>query len=326
MNKRYIGCFVAVLSAIAIVGPSTASAATEFGDNCTGNEVTEGEPLTLFALTATGSPLPLTAPSAGVITKWKSNLIPVPVTVPQTLKVLRQTGPNTVQVIGESSGNIAGGANTFDARIPVQAGDRLGLFGSSPFGVLLCEGPPNNRLGGFLGGGSVGSNSTFVELEAEARIPASAILEPDADNDGFGDATQDKCPQNAAVQTPCPVVALSVSATARKNLANVLVTSSSQATVKVAGTVNLGKGRKAKISGGTQIVTPGAIAKFTLLFPQKLKAKLKELSRKQFLWLRLNASAPNVVGPATVRKLKVKLKGQAKPKVKVKKPGRSAKS
>jgi hypothetical protein len=70
------------------------------------------------------------------------------------------------------------------------------------------------------------------------------------------------------------------------------------------------------LNGGTQIVAPGTLSKFTILFPQKLKAKLKQLSRKRSLWLRLTATTPNTIGTPTVSKLKVKLKGQAKPKPK----------
>jgi hypothetical protein len=321
MKKKFIGALATALLALAALGSTSASAATEFGDNCVANEASEGAPITFFALTASGNPLPLTAPSAGVITEWKSNLVPAPVSIPQTLKVLRQTGANTVQIIGESSQSITGGTNTFDARIPVEAGDRLGLFGSVPFGNLFCTTPGViEKAGGFEGGGgSPGSTATFVEVEVEARFPVFAVLEPDADKDGFGDETQDQCPQNAAVQAPCPVVKLSVSSLVKKTFARVLVTSNIQAPVTVKGTVNLGKGKKARLSGGTQVVVPGTIAKFTLLFPAALKERLKTLSRKQSLRLALTATAPNVVGTPTTRKLKVKIKGQEKPTRKGKK-------
>ncbi|HEX8689572.1 MAG TPA: hypothetical protein VF729_04945, partial [Solirubrobacterales bacterium] len=205
MKRKFGGIAAAALFALAALGATSASAATEFGDNCIGDEATESVPLTLFALTANESPLPLAAPSAGVITKWKSNLIPVPVTIPQTLKVLRQTGPNTVQIVGEAPGNITGGANIFDARIPVQAGDRLGLFGSSPIGTLFCEISGPNALGVFEGGGSPGQTVLFTPFTSELRVPVAAILEPDADNDGFGDETQDLCPSDANTVKACRV-------------------------------------------------------------------------------------------------------------------------
>jgi hypothetical protein len=310
--------------AVAAFGATSASAATEFGDNCVGNKATETEPVTLFSLTAAGDPLPLVAPSAGIITKWKVNVVPAPVSFHQTLKVLRQNGPATVLVVGEAAGSVTGGLNTFDTRIPVQTGDHLGLLGTSDtfgggeeVGNLFCNlpGGGNNRIGAFLGsGGGPGATVPFVEITAEARVPVSASLEPDADNDGYGDETQDKCPQSAAAQTACPVIALSTSSVATKGLVKILVTASSQASVTVAGTAKLGKGKSATLKGGTQIVAPATIAKFTLPFSKKLKSKLKQLSSKQSLTLKVTATAPNIVGLPTTTNLKVKLKGQAKPK------------
>jgi hypothetical protein len=327
MKRKFIGIAAASLLAISAFGTTAASAATEFGDNCVADGAESSNSITIFALTAPGNPLPLTAPSGGVITKWKSNLIPEPISVPQVLKVLRQTGPTTVQIVGEASANIAGGSNTFDTRIPVQAGDRLGLFGPSEIGTLYCGLPgTETRIGLIEGsGGGVGSSATFVDGNAEARVPAAAIIEPDADNDGFGDETQDKCPESAAAQAPCPIVALGSSAVAKKGLATVLVTSNLQAPVSVSGTVKLGKGKTAKLSGGTQIVTPGTIAKFTLLFPQGVKAKLKELLRKQFLTLNVSVTAPNVFGPPSASNLKAKLRGQKKPPRKGKAKGQKPK-
>jgi len=324
MRKKSVAYAVAALMTAALIGASSASAASEFGDNCAANETTElGESATLFALTAAGDPLPLIAPSDGVITKWSLNAAPELPPAFQTLEVVRQTGPSSVLVVGKSGQNISPGSNSFDTRIPVKAGDHLGLSAGAGVPLLFCLVPgPKNLLAVFLSA-PTGSTVTLAgETEAEARVPAVAVLEPDADNDGYGDETQDKCPQSAASQAACPVVApippvaLGTSAKIKKALVNVLVTSSPQASVTVAGTVKLGKGKSVKLSGGTQVVTPGAIAKFTLLFSEKLKAKLQELSRKQFLWLNLGATAPNSAGVVATSNLKVKLKGQAKPKPK----------
>jgi hypothetical protein len=312
MRTKIVGLVACALLVVTAFMAASASAATEFGDSCVANETTEASvQATLFALTAAGDPLPLRAPSAGVITKWKINSN---TPAPQTLKVLRQTGPESVLVTGESAQNVVGGSNSFDTRISVQAGDRLGLSAGGEMPLLYCSVPGPENLLGVFAGASVGSSATFEEIEAEARVPVSALIEADADNDGYGDETQDKCPQNAAFQAACPVISLSASAIARKGLATVLITSSSQAPVTVTGTVKLGKGKSASLNGGTQVVAPGTIAKFTLLFPEALKAKLKQLSRKRFLFLNLTATAPNVAGAPTTSSLKVKLKGQAKPK------------
>jgi hypothetical protein len=320
VNKRYLVSVLGAFAAISAIVVPGAAAATEFGDNCVANRASSPpSPATLFALTGNGDPLPLTAPSAGVITKWKLNLVSEAAgsQIPQTLKVLRPSGPKSVQIVGDSAQSVTGGSNSFDTRIPVQVGDRLGLFASpGEFGLLYCEeeGGPKNRVGAFEGSAGVGSSATYEEGEGEIRIPAVGVIEPDADNDGYGDETQDKCPQNASVQIPCPTVALSSSLVVKKGLLKVLVTTNVQASVTVKGTVKAGKGKTIKLSGGTQVVIPGTIARFTVLFTKGLKTKLSELSSKQSLPLKLSITAPNLVGAPSSKIFKKKLRGQTKPK------------
>ncbi len=315
MRKRYGIAFVGLLVAMSLAGPGTASAATEFGDNCVANEATATEPVTVFGVVASGNPLPLTSPVSGVMTQWKSVLVPAPVSIPQTLKVLRPAGPNLVQIIGEAPGSITGGVNTFNTRIPVQAGDRVALFGDPTSGNLVCRTTGVEQIiGGFVGpGGGVGTTVPHVVQETDARIPVTGVVEPDADNDGFGDETQDKCPQLATTQVACPTIAVNaLTAIKRKGSVVVLLTTDNAAPVTVAGTVNLGKGKKAKLSSKAQTVVPGTVSRFTLKFPKRLKKRLQELARKRSLLLKVTASATNTIGQVTTDKLNVRLKGQAK--------------
>jgi hypothetical protein len=313
MKRKLTAIAAAASLSLVALGASSASAATEVGSACTGDRA-ETPPNTVVQLASTTNPALVTPiQQAGVITKWKVNVIPYPGGVSEKLKVLRPAGGNNFTVVGESSMQpIVGGMNTFDTRVPVQAGDRIGA--SSPLAVIYCEAisSPTDVLGVFVGDAPPGSTATFAE-EPKGQLSLAAIVEPDADGDGFGDETQDACPQNAAFQVPCPVAVLSATKTVKKGLAQVLVTSNIQASVTVSGKVGLGKGKTAKLNGGTQIVAPGTLATFTLLFTQKLKAKLKELSRKQSLTLRLSVTAPNPVGDPTVKTLKTKLRGQKKP-------------
>jgi hypothetical protein len=311
--KFFTAAVVAALS-ISLLGAAGASAATEFGDTCNGNEPTE-TPVTLFELSASNNPLPPAAPVSGVLTRFKVNLSPEAPAFPVSLKVLRQTGPNTVQIVGEANGNVAGGPNNLSARIPVQTGDRLGFFSPSTFGAVICkEEGGTGVLGGYEGGGSPGASATFVSIPVtEARVPLSAVIEPDADNDGFGDETQDGCPQSATTQTACPPVALSTSKQVRKGSVTIIVTSSTAAPVTVKGVAKLGKGKKAKLNGGTQSLVPGALGKFTLFFTKPLKKKLKELPPKRSVRLNVTVSGTSVSGVVSTKTLKVKLKGQAKP-------------
>ncbi len=307
------------VTGLCLITASTASAATEFGDTCVGAGGAPGD-YTITTLTGSSPTLPLTAPSAGVITKVKVNsAIEIPVPYPVTVKLLRSAGGNKYSVIGGQSLNVSPGVTVADARIPVQAGDKLGVHGDAfNYGGEVIHVSPycvgvEGELGALVGDAANGSTVEFFEA-APARTPLAAVIEPDADNDGYGDETQDKCPQSAATQVACPAVTLSASATTKKGLARILVTTNLQATVTVAGTVKLGKGKPAKLSGGTQIVAPGTLAKFTLLFPKKLREALKSLPSKRTLTLSVTATSPNIVGSPTVKTLKLHLKGQAKPK------------
>jgi hypothetical protein len=318
MKKKFIGALATALLALAAFGSTSASAATAVGSNCTGDSA-EVPTATLVQLSSPTSPSSASVPVAGVVTKWGVNVIPYAGGISEKLKVLRPAGGNNFTTVGESTSQpIVSGQNTFDTRIPVQVGDHLGA--NSAVSVIYCVAgsTPADLIGAAAGDTSNGSTADFPPA-TEGVLALSATVEPDGDGDGFGDETQDQCPQNAAVQIPCPVVKLSVSSLVKKTFARVLVTSNIQAPVTVKGTVNLGKGRKAKLNGGTQIVVPGTIAKFTILFPAALKERLKELSRKQSVRLALAVTAPNIVDKPTTKRLKVKVKGQKKPARKGKK-------
>jgi hypothetical protein len=309
----------AVVAALAIsaLGASSASAATQAGNNCVGNEVAEN--YTLFGLAnGPGNPPSATIPVSGVVTKWTFNAEPALPggLVSQRLKILRSVGSKQFQVIGESAlSSISGGLNTFSTRVPVHAGDFIGTNGSYegfPFTFYCESGNPGDQLGVILGNPSVGSIATESEGGPGYQVPVTVFVEPDADNDGFGDETQDACPQSAAFQTPCPPVALSTSTQVKKGSVTVLVTSSAAAPVTVKGVAKLGKGKKAKLNGGTQNLLPGTINKYRLFFTKGMKNKLKELTPQQKLTLKVTVSGASVSGAVTTKTLKVKLKGQAK--------------
>jgi hypothetical protein len=313
LNRKTYATIVAACAAFSLFGTSVASAATAVGNTCTGDRA-ELEGATIVQLASTSNPASVSIPQAGVITKWGVNVVPYPGGISEKLKVMRPAGPNTFTAVAESTTQpIGGGQNAFETRLPVQAGDRLGAY--SAVAPIYCAeaSAPTDILGGVIGDTAIGSSATFTEVP-EGQLALSATVEPDADGDGYGDESQDKCPGNAAVQTPCPIVTLSSSLVVKKGLLNVLVTTNVQASVTVKGTVEAGKGKAIKLSGGTQIVVPGTIARFTVLFTKGLKKKLAELSPKQSLPLKLSVTSPNVVGAPSKKIFKKKLRGEAKPK------------
>jgi hypothetical protein len=315
--KRLKGIAVVVAMTASLVGAASASAATEFGDTCAADEGVS-TPYTLATLSTVNSGLPLTAPVSGVITKVKVQIgLALPIGIPEQVKVLRPAGGNNYTVVSQTEILATTGSSVANARIPVQAGDRLGMHGT-PFTYsgtpyegyeFYCEGVPGDVLGAVLGDAPLSTTKEFTPA-TQGRVPLSATIEPDVDGDGFGDETQDACPQSATTQAPCPVVTLNVSATAQKKLVTLLVTGPVAANVTVNGVVSLGKGKKAKLKGGTKAVTPGAFTKFKLKFTSALTKRLEELPPSKKLTLKVTSSAPNVVGAPTKETIKLKLKGQ----------------
>ena len=63
----------------------------------------------------------------------------------------------------------------------------------------------------FEGGIALGETKAF-KAESGVRSPVSSTVELDADGDGYGDVSQDRCPESAFFQVTCPIVALSIGA------------------------------------------------------------------------------------------------------------------
>ncbi|HEU4462141.1 MAG TPA: hypothetical protein VFR75_06075 [Solirubrobacterales bacterium] len=300
---------MAALAMLAAVGPTSALAATEFGDACVADAAEDN--FGLFEISAPGNPLPTAAPTNGVITKWKVNVIPTTEVIPTILKVVRVTDPG-VLIVAEASGNVTGGTNAFDARIPVQAGDRLGIYGpSDDIETLYCQTAPEvAHIASFIPG-PVGSTNPWEDGNAPIRVPMVGVLEPDVDNDGYGDETQDKCPRSAAIQIPCPVITLDAIGLPGAKSVTVMVATSTAAPVSVSGVVNLGKGKKATLKAAQKTVAAGQLVRFKLKFSSKLTKRLEELKPSKKLTLKITASATDVAGQVSSDQVKAKLKGQS---------------
>jgi hypothetical protein len=337
MRIRSVAPAIGVMATAVLAFGGSASAATTVGNACVGKSAVPSYVLLSLAGDPT-NPFPSAIPSAGVITAWTLNdgltEIDPSVLVQQKLKVFKpETVLDQYEVVGESSlGTVVPGVNAFPTRIPVQAGDLIGATGfitvpgEKPFQfVFFCpEAKPGDLAGVAIGDPPVGSFANVPEEIEELALPVTVKVEPDADGDGYGDETQDQCPTDASTQGPCPApklkpapmppapITLSAAAVAGKGLATVTLTSSAQVSVTVGGSVKLGKSKSTPLSGGTQTVTPGSLAKFIVLFPAKLKARLKQLPASQKLTLSLSASGPGATGTSVA----LKVKGQKKPKSK----------
>jgi hypothetical protein len=278
----------------------------------------EGEPgFTVLDLAHSSSePLPAAAPAGGVITQGKTTYEEVvpPRHLSVTLQVYRPAaGANQFTLVGQAPpAPVSAGANAFATRVPVQAGDHLGVSVLSEGDAvgLFCRTFDSADLVAYTEEPqSLGGTALFGTAD-EFRAPLSAVIEPDADNDGYGDETQDGCPQSAAAQTPCPPIALAASAKAGKKAVTVSILASSEGSVSLRGVVQLGKGKKAALKANPKAVFAGKSATFRLKFNAKVKKRLQDLKPSKKLTLKITASATNVAGQVSADKLKVKLKGQ----------------
>src|SRR3954469_11484860 len=165
MPTKFLPCLATVI-AVGAISATGASAATEVGSKCAAN--TGAANYTMLQLSQAGG-APLAAPAAGVVTKWtvNSGLALPPPGFSERMRVFRATGVlNEFQTIAESSpGVIAGGVNTFQTQIPVQAGDRFGAFapGSPTSLVFLCSTTsPEDKFGVKEGDVPPGAKATYT--------------------------------------------------------------------------------------------------------------------------------------------------------------------
>jgi len=188
---------------VALAAPSPAAAAAQIGatfnpsSNCGSN---------LTALQGASPNGKYAAPSAGVITMWSFQSDASP---PSSLKLKigRPLGGSVFEIVGESPTEFPAPSmlNTYtEVRIPVQPGDVIGYYtGVNPPGEGHCVTTDAAYTAYFAVGDQPPGTTADFGSGLSARFDLSAVLEPDADNDGFGDETQDGCPAEAETHGPC---------------------------------------------------------------------------------------------------------------------------
>jgi len=189
-----------------------------------------------------------TVPSNGVITSWSYASAVLDGTTGLRLLVARGTPPPTspsTALLNAAPGSFAVIARDpaapapaisqpawqvtgYPARIPVQAGDLIGAEWSSGMSVRkISDGFTDMALPGDLSadGGTltIPYRTKLEEVDNHEgfgagptsypglRLPISVQVEPDADADGWGDLTQDRCPGAYGSDEGCPVADLSIS-------------------------------------------------------------------------------------------------------------------
>jgi hypothetical protein len=197
-DGRRVACLVTTATA-ALLLTSNAAAATQIGETFV-PAVTGGGPVTAIQVTSPGNQYAVSF--AGVITSWSFEAgagAPQPV----KLRVAKPAGGNSLTTVADSGLETpaAGQLNSFATRISVQPGDLIGLH--LPNGATYTRSAPMT-YGSYLRSGdpTPGTTATYTPNNG-LQLDVSASLEPDADNDGFGDETQDQCPTDATTQADC---------------------------------------------------------------------------------------------------------------------------
>jgi hypothetical protein len=199
------------VTALAVISMATpAGAATTIGDSSgpTGSLqcASGGAPATYLQIASAAAPAPqYTAGSDGVITSWSFG---AGAAVPSSLKlkIARPAGGNSRTIVGESVARaiLANQLNSFATRISIMAGDQLGITaGPGPNFDCLSDGTGYSI--GALGGDPPPNSTDAYPPSPGHRLSVAAVLEADADDDGYGDESQDACPGDGAAHSPpCP--------------------------------------------------------------------------------------------------------------------------
>lgn len=128
------------------------------------------------------------------------------------------------RVVGESEPApiFADRWNTFEARIPAEGGDHIGLaLRTAGFFYLIETGDPNEYIGELIGSTYPFPLGTVVDLGTgpnEVALNLGATVEADPDGDGWGSETQDNCRLLAGPDRGCPLPEPSPPPSARAQL------------------------------------------------------------------------------------------------------------
>jgi Ca2+-binding RTX toxin-like protein len=130
----------------------------------------------------------------GAITAWSHNAFSA-ANQPVTMKVFRLIGGTTYRVVGHDGPRTLSGPGpiTFSGiSVPVQAGDVLGLNAGTGTGFVQCMfvATGDTMLYANPSDAADGQDVTFTTVP-DRRPNISALVEPDCDNDGLGDESQD---------------------------------------------------------------------------------------------------------------------------------------
>ncbi len=314
MPRRLSLALVSSIVTLLLVAPAAFAGSSEAGWGCTATGGEEG--VTLLSTPEEGSPYsPLVKESPGVIVSWTVRVEDGLGQFAQQLGVFRPAANGEYTKVAESAIETFGPPPkeeliSYPARIPVQQGDVLGLWG--PEETLYCPGGPSPRFAGPI---AVGETKAFT-VDGN-RSPVNAVVEEDLDHDGYGDFSQDRCPNSAAFQTACPLPALNVGKVSVKQRAILIeVSNNTDASFQAIGDVRWRKKPKGPTvivgfrSEGPRQAAGGVPIQLRIPLPRAVRERLAKLPRRRSLRARIDVKATNLVPYVGTHELELKLPGR----------------
>jgi len=237
---------------------------------------------------ATGAAAPTyVVPGPGVITSFSHNANGTPGSI-RAVVVGAGTGPTNRTILGfsELQPVTPNTLKTFKTRIPAPAGAGLGLYLSATnMGCQFGTADTADVITGAEMDPTV--TPTYAPLPANSftqrRLNLSVVWEPDVDKDGYGDVSQDVCPQSAATQAACPApettLTKSPAKRSAKRAAKIKFTSAAGATFTCA--VDEKKAKpcsspfKRRYKYGKHVVVVTAVSNVGILDPTPAKVKFR---------------------------------------------------
>lgn len=320
MNKRLCLSIASSLAALLLLAPA-ASASSEAGWGCTADDSEAG--WTLLAAGGSFDPIPPVIPPEGpkVITGWGVWVGPGLGPLAQRLEVFEiQNETSDYKKIGESATEtVTQGHNSFQTRIPVTEGDSIGLYG--PVETLACK---EEGAVSLLYEGAAGTGETkHFEIASNTGTPLRVVVEDDRDSDGYGDQSQDGCPESVLFHTSCPLPAISVGTVAVKKRAIWIEASNNTdasfeavgevrwparpkptaAASTIARYIGLSSGPAVQVAAGTPVT-------LMVSLPKKVRKRLAALSPRHSIQARIDVKVTNLVPYVGTHEIKVKLPGR----------------
>jgi len=338
-----------VIAAAALAFPALASAKTTIGlaSPAQGQLMTTDAGPAVFAQLSTSDPaLSYQVPAGGgVITSWtlwtKSD---VQATATYTFELLTPTAGGDYTVSARdpqehtSSADGTAIGSTFPTRIGASGGELLGVWAGDNGSLAI---PLSTSSDDVIGVGTGQPTDPAIQStvhfspQTKVRLLLSAVLEPDADRDVYGDESQDACPGDATAHVaPCPVAPpnlnpgklpttnptpdktspkLSSGAhSARFSRSGAIafrLTSTENATGTATGTISLPKGaRVVRFKRSGVRLTANRAATIRLKLAKRDAAKVRRaLRRHSRLRARVTLVAQDAAGNATTKRLTLKL-------------------